>query len=122
MKLRTVEFYRTKDGKKPVGEWLRGLDDERAMAVAIGVKFFEEYPALAVPKKFFEKVCGEIWEIKVHYGKEQFRLYCFKDDALIVAAVGVAKKWQKTKDTDVDLADERRRDHFARKQPRQPPA
>jgi len=122
VKLRTVEFYRTADGKKPVSDWLRGLDDERAMAVAIRVKFFEEYPELAVTKKLFEKVRGEIWEIRTHYGKEQFRLYCFKDDALIVAAVGVAKKWQKAKDTDLDLADERRRDHFTRKKREKRPA
>lgn len=52
-KLRVVEFYRSADGAKPVGEWLDQLDDERAQAVAMGVKFFEEYPSLTVPKKFF---------------------------------------------------------------------
>lgn len=90
------------------------------MAVAMGVKFFEEYPSLVVPKKFFEKVRGEIWEIKAHYGKEQFRLYAFKDDALVIAAVGVAKKWQQARNADLALADERRKEHFARR-PKQKP-
>ena len=68
-----------------------------------------------MPTKFFEKVRGEIWEIKTHYGREQFRLYAFKDDALVIAAVGVEKKWQKARNAHIELADERRKDHFARK-------
>jgi phage-related protein len=117
-KLRVVEFYRSADGTKPVGEWLDQLDDERAQAVAMGVKFFEEYPSLTVPKKFFEKVRGEIWEIKAHYGDEQFRLYSFWDGALVIAAVGVQKKWQKARTADLDLADQRRKEHFLRKKQR----
>ena len=120
MKIRIVEFYRTAGGTKPVSDWLDRLDDERAQAVAMGVKFFEEYPSLAVPTKFFEKVRGEIWEIKVHYGKEQFRLYAFKDEALVIAAVGVEKKWQKARNADIKLTDERRKDHFARKATKRP--
>lgn len=115
-KLRIVEFYQAADGTKPVSEWLNTLDDERAQAVAIGVKFFEEYPNLAVPKKIFEKVTAHIWEIKAHYGDEQFRLYAFKDSALVIAAVGVQKKWQKARKTDLELADQRRKDHFRRKE------
>jgi phage-related protein len=116
-KLRIVEFYKTADGTKPVSEWLDTLDDERAQAVAIGVKFFEEYPSLAVPKKIFEKVTPHIWEIKAHYGDEQFRLYAFRDTALVIAAVGVQKKWQKARQADLDLADQRRKDYFQRKKP-----
>lgn len=66
-------------------------------------------------EKIFEKVRGDIWEIKAHRGKEQFRLYAFWDDALVVAAVGVEKKWQKARGADVELAEKRRRDHLARK-------
>ena len=71
-KFRRVEFYRTADGTKPVAEWLNKLDDDRAQAVAMGVRFFEEYPNAVVPRKFFEKITGHIWEIKIHYGREQF--------------------------------------------------
>ena len=114
-KLRIVEFYKAANGTKPVSEWLDRLDDERAQAVAMGVKFFEEYPSLAVPKKFFEKVTAHIWEIKAHYGDEQFRLYSFRDQALVIAAVGVNKKWQKARKHDLDLAEERRIEYFQRK-------
>ncbi len=116
-KFRLVEFYKAEDGTKPVSEWLNTLDDERAQAVAMDVKFFEEYPSLAVPNKIFEKITPNIWEIKAHYGDEQFRLYSFKDEALVIAAVGVHKKWQKARKSDLDLAEDRRKGHFRRKKP-----
>jgi phage-related protein len=117
LKFRTVTFYRKADGKKPVAEWLHSLDDERAKAVAIGVKFFEEYPNSVVPTKFFEKVTDHIWEIKTHYGKEQFRLLAFMDGGTIIIAVhGFAKKAMGLKKQDLDLAEERRRDYYRRKQ------
>jgi hypothetical protein len=55
LKFRTVVFYTTADGRSPVEEWLDDLDDARAEAVAMGIKFFEEYPNPMVPAKFFEK-------------------------------------------------------------------
>jgi phage-related protein len=115
-KFRIVTFYKTADGRKPVGDWLQGLDDERAQAVAIGLRFFEEYPNPVVPKKFFEKVTDHIWEIKCHYGKEQFRLLAFPDgDAVVIAVHGFAKKSMDLKDRDLELAEERRKDYLRRK-------
>ena len=114
-KYRTVEFYQTADGTKPVAEWLNQLDDERAQAVAIGVRFFEEYPNPVVPKKFFEKITEHIWEIKTHFGKEQFRLLAFVEDgAIIIAVHGIAKKSMDLKKQEVKLAEERRKDYLHR--------
>ena len=114
-KYRTVEFYQTEDGTKPVAEWLNQLDDERAQAVAIGVRFFEEYPNPVVPKKFFEKITEHIWEIKTHFGKEQFRLLAFVEDgAIIIAVHGIAKKSMDLKKQEVKLAEERRKDYLHR--------
>lgn len=115
-KFRVVQFYRTADGTKPVAVWLNELDDDRAQAVAIGVRFFEEYPNAVVPKKFFEKVTNHIWEIKTHYGKEQFRLLAFiEDNAVIIAAHGFAKRSMGLKKPDLELAEERRKDYLRRK-------
>jgi hypothetical protein len=115
-KLRQVVFYRTAGGKKPVGEWLNDLDDERAQSVAMGIRFFEEYPLPVVPAKFFEKVSEHIWEIKCHHGKEQFRVLAFLDgEAVVIAVVGLEKKSQKLSKQMIKLADDRRKDHLARK-------
>lgn len=82
----------------------------------MGVRFFEEYPNPVVPKKFFEKVTDYIWEIKTHYGKEQFRLLAFVEDgAIIIAVHGIAKKSMGLKKQDVKLAEDRRKDYLFRK-------
>jgi phage-related protein len=116
-KYRIVQFYKTADGRKPVADWLNTLDDDRAQAVAMGVRFFEEYPNQVVPKKFFEKVTDHIWEIKVHYGKEQFRLLSFiENGAIIIAVHGIAKKSMNLKKQDLELAEERRKIYVQQKQ------
>ncbi len=94
LKLHTVVFYATTDDRRPVEEWLDSLDDARAEAVAMGIKFFEEYPNPIVPAKFFEKVAGtHLWEIKCHYGKEQYRLLAFMEgNSIIIATHGFSKK------------------------------
>ena len=115
-KIRLVEFYKRADGTKPVAEWLEQLDDDRAQSVAMGVRFFEEYPNPVVPKKFFEKVTDHIWEIKTHHGKEQFRLLSFiEDHAIIIAVHGIAKKSMELKKQEMDLAEDRRKDYLQRK-------
>ena len=114
-KYRVVQFYKTAAGKKPVAEWLNTLDDERAQSVAMGVRFFEEYPNPVVPKKFFEKITEHIWEIKVHHGNEQFRLLSFiENDAIIIAVHGIAKKSMDLKKQDLQLAEERRKNYIQR--------
>lgn len=114
-KYRVVQFYKTADGKKPVAEWLNTLDDDRAQSVAMGVRFFEEYPNPVVPKKFFEKITGHIWEIKVHHGNEQFRLLSFiENDAIIIAVHGIAKKSMDLKKQDIQLAEECRKNYIQR--------
>ncbi|MGH7997482.1 MAG: type II toxin-antitoxin system RelE/ParE family toxin [Opitutaceae bacterium] len=115
-KYRVVIFYQTVNGSKPVAEWLNKLDDDHAQSIAIGVRFFEEYPNPVVPKKFFEKVTNHIWEIKVRHGKEQYRLLSFIEGGAIVIAVhGLAKKSMDLKDQDLELAEARRKDHLKRK-------
>ncbi len=83
----------------------------------MGVRFFEEYPNPVVPKKFFEKVTDHIWEIKVHYGKEQYRPLSFiENGAIIIAVHGVAKKSMGLKKQDLELAEERRKIYVKQKQ------
>ena len=94
---------------------------DQTQSVAIGIRFFEEYPESVVPTKIFEKVSPHIWEIKVHHGKEQFRLLAFKDtNTIVIAAHGFAKKSRKLRQQDIDLAEARRTDHLQRKAPVKP--
>lgn len=57
-----------------------------------------------------------IWEIKTHHGKEQYRLLCFVErEAVIIAVVGVAKKTRALRQQDLELAEQRRKDHLRRR-------
>ncbi len=79
-------------------------------------KRIEEYPDAVVPTKIFEKVTDEIWEIKVHHGKEQFPLLSFPDGRSVIIAVhGLAKKTRTLLDRDLELAKRRRAEYLARK-------
>jgi phage-related protein len=61
-------------------------------------------------------VTEHIGEIKVHHGKEQFRLLSFiEEGGIIIAAHAVAKKSMDLKTQDLALAEERRKDHLRRK-------
>jgi phage-related protein len=117
LKLRTVVFYATTDDRRPVEEWLDSLDDARAEAVAMGIKFFEEYPNPIVPAKFLEKVAGtHLWEIKCHYGKEQYRLLAFTEgNSIIIATHGFSKKTWKIPRREVQVAEARRNEYLHRK-------
>lgn len=120
VKFRRVEFFRKADGSKPVAEWLNSLDDDRAQAVAIGIRFFEEFPG-PVPTKFFEKVSEHIWEIKTHRGKEQFRVLSFLDPdrgSIVIAAVGDAKKTRRLDQDLINLAEDRYREFLSRRKPK----
>ena len=115
-----MEFYRTAAGEKPVADWLNGLDDAVAQSIAAGVRFFEEYPGPVLPEKLFEKVSQHIWEIKLHHGKDQYRLLSFTAGGRIVIAVhAVTKKSMPLKRQDIELAEQRRRDHIRRLAPKQ---
>jgi phage-related protein len=118
-KFRQVEFFKKDDGTKPVGDWLhavRAIDKDRAQSIAIGIRYFEEYPGAVVPTKIFEKVTDNIWEIKVHHGKEQFRLLSFPDgNSVIIAVHGLAKKTRALVDQDLRLAERRRTEYLARR-------
>jgi len=117
LKIRTVIFYTTTDEHRPVEEWLDSLDDARAEAVALGIKFFEEYPNPIVPSKYFEKIAGtHLWEIKCHYGKEQYRLLAFTEGhAIIIATHGFSKKTWKIPRREAQVAEARRKEYLNRK-------
>ena len=114
-----MEFYKTATGDKPVADWLNSLTEAVAQSVAAGIRFFEEYPGPVLPEKLFEKVSQHIWEIKLHHGKDQYRLLSFTVGGRIVIAVhAVSKKSMPLKRQDIELAEQRRRDYARRLAPR----
>jgi phage-related protein len=114
--MREIQFYRTAGGDCPVEEFLDELGPKPAQKVAWVLKLVKELPL--VPKQYFKKLEGtdELWEVRVVFGGDAFRLLGFWDaGSLVILTNGFAKKTQKTPSREIELAGQRRRDYLNRK-------
>jgi len=91
---RTVIFYKTADGKCPVQEFLDSL-----------------------PGKVAQKLVGteEIWECRIQFGSNAYRIFCFFIGNTVVLTHGFAKKTQKTPIHEIERAAAYRRDFLRRR-------
>jgi phage-related protein len=111
-----VDFYETEKGKCPVADFLDSLNGDQAQKVAWVIELIQsiERP----PGKFFKKLVNadNLWEIRVEYQGNIFRLLSFFDGGkLLVANHGFVKKTQKTPKKEIKVAEERKLDYFNRK-------
>ena len=114
--MRSINFYKTENGKEPVRKYLDSLQSKQAQRVAWVFELIEELER--VPKQYFKKLKGtdDIWEIRAQYGNDIFRILSFFDGQnIIIAAHGFTKKTQKTPPKEIETAERRKTDHFRRK-------
>ena len=114
--MRRIDFYRTESGHCPVEEFLDSLSGKQAQKVAWVLRLIEQLDV--VPRQYFKKLVGttEIWEVCVRIGGNIFRLLGFFDGGtLLILASGFAKKTQKTPRQEIAVAEQRKRDYFARR-------
>lgn len=112
---REVRFYRTKAGHCPIEEFLNSLNGRQAEKVTWVLRLIEELAV--VPAKYFKKLTGTegIWEVRVDFGPDGFRLFGFFDGPkTVVLTHGFRKKSRKTPRQAVALAQERKSDYFRR--------
>ena len=115
--VREVIFYRSASGNCPVEEFLDSLSGKQAQKVAWVLRLVEDLDR--VPAQYFQKMVGteDLWEVRVKFASNIFRLLCFFDGAtLVVMAHAFQKKTQKTPVQAIEVAEERRRDYFRRKE------
>lgn len=114
--MKRIEFYKTASGSSPVEEFLESLDDNQAKKVLWVLRLVRELNP--VPSSYFSKMANtaDIWEVRVQYGGNIFRLLGFFDGAnLIILAHGFQKKTQKTPKQEIELAESRKRDYLSRR-------
>jgi phage-related protein len=114
--MKRIEFYRTINGASPVEEFLETLDDSQARKVLWVLRLMRELDP--IPSNYFSKLVNtdDIWEVRVQYGGNIFRLLGFFDDAkLIILTHGFQKKTQKTSKRHIELAEARKRDYLSRR-------
>ena len=115
--MREILFYETASGQKPIEDFLDQLSSKQAQKVTWVLKLIEELDR--VPSNYFKKMVNtaELWEVRVAAGSNIFRLIGFFDGPnLVVLAHAFQKKTQKTPKQAIEIAEERKKEYFRRKQ------
>ena len=71
-----------------------------------------------IPRQYFKKLVDseDIWEIRIQFGNDIFRLLgFFEDGTLLILTNGFAKKTQKTPPQEIALAVRRKEEYLARR-------
>ncbi len=113
---RTVIFYKTDDGQCPVQVFFDSLSDKVAQKVLWTLKLLEDFEFL--PATYFKKLSGTdgIWECRVQYGSNIYRIFCFFDShSVVVLTHGMIKKTQKTPKGEIERAVICKKDYMSRR-------
>jgi phage-related protein len=112
---KTVAFYRTAEGNCPVQEFLDSLPGKVAQKIVWVLTLLEDMDI--VPASYFKKLAGteEIWECRIQFGSNAYRIFCFFLNNLVVLTHGFVKKSQKTPAREIERAEAYRRDFFRRR-------
>ena len=117
--MREILFYKTVSGKCPVEEFLESLTSKQAQKVTWVLGIIEELPS--IPSKFLKKLVNtdNIWEVRIKFGSDIFRLLGFFDGSQLVVLNHVfQKKTQKIPRHVIQIAEQRKRDYFTRRNPK----
>jgi phage-related protein len=114
--VREIIFYKTEKDDCPIEKFLDSLNAKQAKKVTWVLQIVEEFAL--VPIQYFKKLEGtdEIWEVRIDSGSDTFRLLGFFDKGnLVILTNGFAKKTQKTPQSEISLAENRKKDWLERK-------
>lgn len=106
-----IEFYRTASGRCPVEDFLDDLTGKQAKKVTWVLQLISELEQ--IPVQYWKKLShtDEIWEARVNFGRDTFRLLGFFAAAdCIVLTNGFQKKSQKTPRTEIEVAEQRKKE------------
>jgi len=113
---RRVIFYETADGKCPVQEFFDSLSGKVAQKLLWTLKLLEDLEFL--PSTYFKKLIGTdgIFECRVQYGSNIYRIFCFFDThSAVILTHGFIKKTQKTPKQEIERAETYRKDFIRRR-------
>ncbi len=113
--MRKIIFYRLDNGKCPVEDYLDSLSEKQVEKVFFVLDLIEQFSV--VPRKYFKKLQGtdDIWEARVRYGNNIFRLLGFFDsNELVILNHAFTKKTQKTPRKEIKKAEQRKKSYFSK--------
>ena len=112
--MRTIQFYRTSSGKCPVEEFFDSLSSKAAQKVTWVLQLFEELET--IPEKYLKKLTNDIWECRIQFGGNIYRVLCFFDSSVVLLTHGFQKKTRKTPRNEIEKAKSYRSDYLYRRE------
>jgi len=101
---RIIRFYQTANGRSPIEEYLKKLNDRTLAKVLAVFKLIETQEI--VPVQYFKKLRGhELWECRVSLAGRSYRFLGFLERGSVVLLThGFEKKSQKTPEREIKRA------------------
>lgn len=111
---REIKFYKTKDGKCPVKEFIDSLPGKVAQKIAWVLMLIETQEK--VPRTYFKNLAGtKIYECRIEFGRNIYRILGqFYQGHFILLTNGFQKKTQKTPKDEIELCNKRMEDQIER--------
>ena len=106
-------FYHLESGRCPVEEFLDTLTDKQFEKVAFVLDLIEQLNI--IPEVYLKKLKGsdDIWEVRVQYGNNIFRLLgFFEANNIVILNHAFTKKTQKTPAGEINIAEKRKREYL----------
>jgi phage-related protein len=113
--MRKVIFYKTRAGENPVEDFLYSLTIKQQKKIAWVLGVLRDMPF--VQRQYFKKLVGtDIWEVRIDFGNDTFRLLGFLEKGnLVILTNGFVKKTQRTPPSEIRLAEKRKIDYESRR-------
>ena len=114
--MRNIKFYRGEAGRSPVEEYFDSLTNKQFEKISFVLDLIEQIDI--VPRKFFKKLknSDDIWEVRVQYGNNIFRVLGFFDGKdLVILNHAFTKKSQKIPKKEIATAEKRKHNYFKKK-------
>jgi len=114
--MKTIIFYKTQSGKSPIEEFLDSLSAKEAQKVVWVLQLIEDLENISTKYYKHLKNSDGIIEVRAQIGKNHFRLLGFEHkNSFVVLTNGFKKKDQKVPKSEIDLAQQRKKEYLARK-------
>jgi phage-related protein len=111
-----IEFYETASGNQPITEFIKSLKPAEQAKIARALDLLEEFgTTLGRPYVKLIPGSGGLWELRVPFGGQAFRLVFLKEGNTAVIVHAFQKKTLKTPKPKLDTAIARMKDHQTRK-------
>ena len=110
-----IDFYTTESGRIPITEFFESISGKQLRKITWVLELFEETGVIST--QYFKKLknTDEIWEIRIIYSGDIFRLlgfFALKNHFILTN--GFRKKTQKTPKSEIDLAEKRKKEYLER--------